>query len=272
MQDHHTPKELQGFLQTARESAQIAAEILQEYLHQPYKVSFKGGDIKNIVTEADHASEAAIVKHIQSKFPQHNIIGEESGTTTHDPTSKYCWIIDPLDGTNNFSHKYPFFAVSIGLQYNNSDILVGVVHAPKLQEVFYASKNNGAFLVTADSPPEKLAVSNVQALNKSLVATGFPPAHREINLPHFERMIHKSGGMRRGGAAAIDLCYLAAGRLDGFWEFGLQSWDVAAAKLIIEEAGGKVTNIDGSAIDIFGQNILATNNCIHTEMQTLLNN
>jgi len=242
------------------ETAKKAGDILMTFFQKEYKISYKEKNERNIVTEADKASELFIINKIKTQYPTHDILAEESGAHNIE-NADYRWIIDPLDGTNNFSHTHPFFAVSIGLEYKK-EIILGVVYAPIFQELFYAEKSKGAFLNN-----KQIKVSKRQTLKKSLTSTGFPPSERQQNLPYFLHMLDKTQGLRRCGAAAIDLCYIAAGRLDGFWEFGLSPWDIAAAKIIIEEAGGKVTNLNGSTLDLEGKTILATNKTIHEEMR-----
>lgn len=219
-----------------------------------FKVNFKG--VNNLVTDVDLAAEKMIVAAIEKRFPTHNILGEEGGQKAKK--SDYDWIIDPIDGTTNFAHGHPYYAVSIALYYKSKP-LIGVVYAPYLRELFWASKGGGAYL-----NGKKIAVSKTAQLTSNMSCTGFPPLKREENLPYLTKMLAVAQAIRRCGAATIDFCYIACGRYDTFWELGLHPWDIAAGRLIMEEAGGKLTQIDGSAINPFAkQNILATNKKLH---------
>lgn len=240
--------------------AKKSGKILLKHYGHAHKIEFKSKN--NLLTEADKKSEYYIVKKISRRYPDHEILAEESGEKPISEISEehIRWIIDPLDGTTNFAHGFPFFSVSIGIE-KDGEVIGGIVYIPILKELFYAGKYMGAFL-----NGRKISVSDTENLDKSLLATGFPGEHREINLPYFENFLFKTQAMRRTGSAAMDLCYTACGRLDGFWELGLHSWDIAAGALIVEEAGGRVTNMDGSALKLNGANILATNGKIHEEM------
>lgn len=251
---------IEELLKFGTKVAKKAGKILLKHYGRIHKVEMKG--INNLVTEADRKSEHFIVKKIQKKYPGHAIFSEECGYKEAEKLSddEIRWIIDPLDGTTNFAHSFPIFAVSIGIE-KNGELIGGIVYVPMLDELFYAGKYYGAYL-----NKKKISVSNAENLRTALLATGFPPEHREINLPFFEKFLFKSQAMRRTGSAATDLCYVACGRLDGFWEFGLHEWDVAAGAMIVMEAGGRVTNIDGSRFNMRAGQILATNGKIHEEM------
>jgi myo-inositol-1(or 4)-monophosphatase len=222
-------------------------------------VSFKGK--RNLVTVADRESEEFIVGEIRRLFPDHSILAEEQ--TQDKRESDYEWIIDPLDGTINYTHGHPFFCISIAL-LRGGEVVLGVVHAPILGETYYAQSGEGAFL-----DGRKLSVSTSDELINSLLATGFAYVREETmsnNLANFNRLSMKARGVRRYGSAAIDLAYVAAGRLEGFWELYLAPWDVAAGSLLVTEAGGKVTDMAGGNDYIYGQNIVASNGLIHDKI------
>jgi myo-inositol-1(or 4)-monophosphatase len=251
------------FLELALEAAAEAAAIVRVGAGQPKKIEYKG-DV-DLVTETDKRSEAAIVARIRKKFPSHAIVAEE-GSEGAPQGAKYCWYIDPLDGTTNFAHGYPCFAVSIALQEDDLPI-VGVVVNPISNETFSAARGEGARL---NGKP--IHVSPEPKLAKSLVATGFPThllKKRSTNIEFYWAFTLRSHGVRRDGSAALDLCTVACGRFEGFWEFGLNSWDTAAGTIIIREAGGKVTDLDGSEYRAGGRSILASNGLIHDEMREL---
>ena len=249
-----------NFFEVAIEAAEEAAEIIRQGNARPKNVQYKG-DV-DLVTETDKRSEAAIVARIRKAFPDHAIVAEE-GSEGAPRGAKYCWYIDPLDGTTNFAHGYPCFASSIAL-HEDGVPLVGVVVNPIAREMFSAVRGQGAHL---NGKP--IHVSPTAKLASSLVATGFPTHLREdsANIQYYWGFTLNSHGVRRDGSAALDLCTVACGRFEGFWEFGLKSWDVAAGMLIITEAGGKVTDLNGGAFDVGAPHILATNALIHDEMQ-----
>ncbi len=253
------------FKQTLVEATKAGAAEILRFFNGDFKISNKAG-VNNLVTEADHAAEKAIMAVIKSQFPDHQLLAEESGEMIQD--SAYKWIIDPIDGTVNFAHGIPLNCVSIGIEHNG-EIIMGAVYNPHLDEFFFAEKGNGATL--NDKP---IAVSSeTNAINSCLV-TGFPYTY--INMPNgplevFERFIRKGVPVRRLGSAAIDLCWVAAGRLDGFYEHKLEPWDSAAGKLMVEEAGGKVTDLEGNTFSIYQHRILATNGKIHDEMVKVIN-
>ncbi len=219
-------------------------------------ISFKGK--RNLVTSADRESEEFIVGAIRGAFPDHSILAEEQ--TRQKRSSAYEWIIDPLDGTVNYAHGHPFFCVSIALA-EEGEIILGVVHVPVLGETYHAEAGKGAHLGS-----RRLSVSSSSDLINSLLATGFAYVREETaanNLGNFNRLNLKARGVRRYGSAAIDLAYVAAGKLDGFWELYLAPWDVAAGSLLVTEAGGKVADLSGGKDYIYGQNIIASNGKIH---------
>ncbi len=228
-----------------------------------HRIGFKG-EI-NLVTEVDKSCEERILKILGREFPDHDILTEETGA--HLKGSDYKWIIDPLDGTTNYAHGYPCFAVSIALLHREVPV-VGVVYDPNLDNLFRAVRRGGAWRNTA-----RIRVSKEKGLKRSLLATGFAyDVHRtrDDNIDHFTNFIKKAQAVRRDGAAAIDVCYVACGRFDGFWEMGLKPWDVAAAILILEEAGGTSTMFSGDRLDVYGDNIVCSNGQIHQEMLKVL--
>ncbi len=253
-------------------TARSAGNLVLKGSKTPLKITKKGEN--DLVTQIDKASERLIIREIKSAFPDHSIIAEESSfKETLIGSSKYIWFIDPLDGTTNFVHGLPLYSVSIALfktnsskssknfDYLNGNLVAGIVYAPALNEIFYAEEGKGAFL-----NGKKIHVSKTKTVKDSLLVTGFPYNDKKINLPYFALMLSKSQAVRRLGSAALDLCYTAAGRFDGYWEFGLKPWDIAAGALIIKEAGGLVTDTSGNLLDLFGADILATNKNIHKEM------
>ncbi len=219
----------------------------------------------DLVTEADRESEAAIIEIIQRSFPSHAILAEESGASTQH--SDHLWIIDPLDGTTNFAHGFPQFCVSIAYQHRGRT-RVGVIYDALHKECFTAEKGHGARLNGAP-----IRVSSTPTLGSALLASGFPYDRRErrhFYLAFWEAFMTRSQGVRRTGSAALDLVNVAIGRTDGFWEFGLKAWDVSAGALMVEEAGGAVSNMDGSALDIRGGKIVASNRRLHGEILEVL--
>ena len=254
---------LQSYLEAAVEAARSAGAYQRYRFASPLDVAMKGD--KNLVTEVDRESERLIVGRLQERFPGHNIVAEEGDYPQGNSALR--WIIDPLDGTTNYTHGFPWFCVSIGLE-SAGEVLVGVIYNPMHHELFTAVKGGGAYL-----NGRRLHVSARSPLQNTLLGTGFPydcasdPAN---NFNHFIAFQKAARGIRRAGAAALDLAYVAAGRLDGFWELKLRPWDVAAGVLLVREAGGTVTGFDGSAYDIFDHRIVASNGMIHGEMTALL--
>lgn len=243
--------------------AREAGALVLERLHDRHIVQYKG-EI-NLVTEADHLSEALIVERIHREFPGHDILTEESPETANG--SGFRWIIDPLDGTTNYAHGYPVFSVSIALEVKGV-IMLGAVYNPMLDELFTAEKGAGAFL-----NGRRLTVSRTESLSRGLLATGFPYDIREDrnnNINYFKVMVLSAQAVRRTGSAALDLAYIAAGRFDGFWELKLMPWDTAAGWLLVEEAGGEVTDLRGDPYHLHSPNMLASNGLIHAEMVRIL--
>jgi len=247
----------------AIETAKKAGRLLKERLGDSGPITFKGA--VDIVTEMDRRSEDLIMNEIKKFFPEHGILTEESAEIK--ALSPYRWIIDPLDGTTNYAHGFPVFCVSIAVE-NAGTVVLGVVYNPMLDELFTAEKDEGALL-----NGKKISVSPVKSLDRSLLATGFPYDIRkstETNLDHFSNFAVRGQAIRRAGAAALDMSYVACGRFDGFWEMKLKPWDVAAAGLIVKEAGGVLSDFKGNAFSIHGNETLATNGLIHEEMLRVL--
>lgn len=254
-------------LDVAVEAARKAGQLQLRYLRDSFRVDYKG-EI-NLVTEVDRLCEEEIIKTIKAYYPDHGILTEEG--LPHCPflgvDTSFLWIIDPLDGTTNYAHGYPVFSVSIALQVQG-ELALGVVFDPTRDELFWSLKGEGSFL-----NGERLKVSSTAKLSQSLLATGFPYDLKKDpvnNLDHFNRMIMVAQAIRRGGSAALDLCYVAAARLDGFWELKLSPWDIAAGILIVREAQGKVTDFDGRPIDPYSREVVASNGLIHDEMLGIL--
>jgi len=254
---------MKQFKECAIEIAREAGIFLKNKLNSVHTIDYKG-EI-NLVTEADKTSEGMITSKISTLFPDHDILAEEFTYTTRG--SDFTWIIDPLDGTTNYAHGHPFFCVSIALK-NLDTLIVGIIYDPMLDEMFVAEKGKGAFL-----NDRAIHVSNTNRIIKSLLATGFPYDIREDshnNLNYFNEMILKAQAIRRAGSAALDLAYVAAGRFDGFWELKLNPWDIAAGWLLVEEAGGIVTDMQGKDYYLESPSILASNGRIHKEMMDVL--
>ena len=255
---------MRSFLDIALEAAQKAGVIIKDNFHKKKLVDYKGRI--NLVTNVDREAERAVIESIKNSYPAHNILTEET-EYNQNPDQKYCWVIDPLDGTTNYVHGFPFVCVSIALQKDGESI-VGVVYNPILEELFYAEKGQGSFRNN-----EPISVSDNADFSKSLLATGFPYDmlnEERNNIKNFSSVIKKCRGIRRPGAAALDLCYVACGIFDGYWELELFSWDTAAGILILEEEGGKVSTFDGSEFSIFDKEIAASNGKIHEEMLKVL--
>lgn len=252
------------YLKAAMTIAREAGEIQMQSLTAPKQITFKGNKL-NVVTQVDHACEKLIVTFLKEQFPDHDILAEEG--SNKDTHSEWLWIIDPLDGTLNYSHGYPLFAVSIALQHKGETV-VGVVYEPNLDEMFVAEKGGGA--LCNDKP---IRVSAVNDLQCSLLSTGFAYNVQDTelnNLDHFANFIMNTQAVRRDGVASTDVCYVACGRFDGFWELFLKPWDIAAAVLILQEAGGKVTMLNGTPINIFKDEIVASNGLLHEPMLKVL--
>lgn len=242
------------------EIAGVAGEIIREGFGKNFQIEYKTNE-KNLVTEVDKKSEQAIMDFISKKYPTHNILTEESGE--HKKDSEYLWVIDPIDGTTNFAHSLPIFGVSIGVMKKN-EIVAGVVY-DVMQNIFYlAEKGSGAF-----ANDKKIKVSNNDKIGLGVLVTGFPynvADNPDKAFERFESLTKQARAVRRLGSAAIDFCYVARGVFDGFWEVSLQPWDICAGKLIVEESGGLVTDFNGKEINIFSQQILASNKKIHQQL------
>lgn len=247
------------FLTFTLNTAKNAGQILANNYRQKFGIAYKNNRTDDLVTEIDTKSEQFIMHTIEENFRDHCILSEESGSNCVKE-GKYRWIIDPIDGTTNYTHGHDYFAISIGLECEG-EMVLGVVYAPNLQKMYHAEKGKGAFC--NDKP---MKVSSEKSLQSALLATGFHAENKERNLPYFEKILMASQAIRRCGAATLDLCMVAEGVLDGFWEFGLKPWDIAAGKVILEEAGGKITNIDGSPLTLDGGQMLATNGLLHEEL------
>jgi myo-inositol-1(or 4)-monophosphatase len=250
-------------MEIARKAASEAGKIIHKHFGQKNQVR-KKGDI-DLVTEADLQSEKTIIETITRAFPEDSILSEETGAHKHLPSR--VWLIDPLDGTTNFAHAFPFFGVSIALEVRGR-VVLGIVYNPCMNEWFEAVHAGGAFL-----NHQKITVSTAENLMDSLLATGFPyDVHENPDgvVARFKTMLTHSQGVRRPGSAALDLCYVACGRVDGYWEERLHPWDTAAGLVIVREAGGKVTDYTGSDYTPYSQTILASNGRIHQDMMRAL--
>lgn len=256
-------KGFKEFKKVAVNAALKAGDLLKKNRGRVKKVDYKGKI--NIVTEIDLLSERTIITIIKKNFPDHSILTEESEGQKTD--SIYKWIIDPLDGTTNYAHDFPSYCISIALE-KAGKVVLGIVYNPLLNELFATELGKGAFVNR-----RKIRVSSARDLSKSFLATGFPYDIREskiTNLDHFANFATRSLAVRRAGSAALDLCYLAMGRFDGFWELKLSPWDTAAATLLVQEAGGKVTDFEGKRYSIYSKHLLATNGRIHQQMIKVL--
>ncbi|MGA7570590.1 MAG: inositol monophosphatase family protein [Candidatus Aquilonibacter sp.] len=248
-------------LTTALAAAREGAAVLVEHAHCPLEIQEKGRRA-DIVTVADRASERAVIARLRVDFPAAAILAEESGSAPG--TSDERWIIDPLDGTTNYAHGYPLYCVSIAFE-RAGELIAGVVYAPALQECFAAERGAGARL-----GDDALHVSGIDRVADAMVCTGFHPADFERNAPYFARASGSAQAVRRDGSAALDLAFTACGRFDAFWEFDLHAWDVAAGTLLVREAGGTVTRVDGGPAEVDARSILASNGRIHAELQGVL--
>jgi myo-inositol-1(or 4)-monophosphatase len=256
-------KDIRKLQEFAEDTARHAGAMLKKGFQKVMDVRYKGRI--NPVTEWDVKAENYITGQIAKVWPEHSVLAEEGSDRNRN--SGYRWVIDPLDGTVNFAHGFPMYCVSIAVEYNSKPI-VGAVYDPERDEMFSAGKGLGAKL-----NGRKIKVSSESKLQRAMLATGFAydvASARRNNIGYFSRMVKAAQAVRRPGSAAIDLCWLACGRLDGFWELRLHPWDTAAARLVVTEAGGKVTRFDGGAYSIFDDEILASNGRIHRSMQKLL--
>ncbi len=245
------------YLDAALEIAREAGEMLSGYFTRRVAFELKGDF--DLVTEADRASEKLIIQRLTSRFPNHSIVAEEGGG--HENHGRYRWYVDPVDGTTNFAHSYPVYNVTLACE-RDGEMIAGVVYDPTRDEMFAAEKGAGATLNGA-----KIEVSKARRLDESLVSTGFPSRkrHLNINIHFYHQLAMTTHGVRRGGSAAIDLAYVACGRLEAFWEFGLHPWDMAAGRLLVAEAGGRVSDMKGRPHDLLSPHLLVDNGLIHDE-------
>jgi len=246
------------------EITKTAGEILKDGFNKDFLIELKGSK-SNLVTEIDKKSEKEIIDFVSKNFPSHSILAEESGF--EKKSSEYTWVIDPLDGTTNFAHGLPIFSVSIGLTKGN-EIIAGAVYDVMNNALFIAEKKGGA-----EMNGKIIHVSDNEDIEKSVLATGFPYDIREnpnSAIERFNKFILRARAVRRLGCASIDFCYVALGVFDGYWEVHLHPWDICAGKLLVEEAGGIVTNFENEKIDIYSKQILASNNKVHNEMLKIL--
>jgi myo-inositol-1(or 4)-monophosphatase len=253
-------RDLAQYLAAAWEAASTAGRLIRDNSEAPKEISFKGAI--DLVTSIDRESEKLTVEVLHRSFPSHSILAEEDTELTGSENS-HRWIIDPLDGTTNFAHGYPHFCVSIALEIDGQ-VLLGLIYDPLRGECFHAIKGEGATL-----NGKRIHVSRTTELDKSLLATGFPYDRRERAdeyLIAFKRFMTRSQGVRRNGSAALDLCFVACGRIDGFWEAKLRPWDIAAGAIIVTEAGGAMSSYSGDAFSIWGNETLASNGIIHQQM------
>lgn len=246
------------YLETAVEIAREAGALLATYFERRVGFELKGEF--DLVTVADRASEALVVERLRARFPGHSIVGEEGGG--HESGSEYRWYVDPLDGTTNFAHGFPAFNVTLGLERAGEPI-AGVVYDPVRDEMFSAERGGGAYLNN-----RRIHVSTTARLEHTLLATGFPNRKRgkTPNIHFYHQLAMATHGVRRTGSAALDLAYVACGRLDGFWEFGLSPWDMAGGRLLVAEAGGRYTDMHGAPHTLGSEHLLADNGAVHEQL------
>jgi myo-inositol-1(or 4)-monophosphatase len=249
---------MENYLDIAVEIAIESGRLIAQLSKQPHEISYKRKS--DIVTEADQRSEALITERLRRYFPEHAIVAEEGGGK--ETGSDYCWYVDPLDGTTNFAHGFPVYCVTLALAYRD-EVIAGVVYDPNREELFAAERGAGAYLNN-----QRISVSQTASLSESLLGTGFPPfaSNHDLNLQFFFKLTHLSHGIRRAGAAALDLCSVATGRFEGFWELKLNPWDKAAGSLLVEEAGGRVSDLTGGPFSLLRDEIFASNGLIHDSM------
>lgn len=263
----HRPPELSAFLRTI---AVGAGQILLKHFRKKLQIKKKPG--AGIVTQADTASETYLLKQIKKQFPNSEIVTEETGVHRKEG-SEYRWIMDPLDGTSNFAHGFPWFCVSIGVE-KNGELIAGVIYHPCLNEVFWAVKGKGAFVEDSKGKNRKrLHVSGTKLIEDAMLGTGFyyfTGMELSQEVERFGRMSQKARAVRRPGAAALDMAYVACGRFDGFWERGLSAWDVAAGFVLISEAGGRVSDYAGKTATVDGAEVLASNGLMHDTLSQIL--
>jgi myo-inositol-1(or 4)-monophosphatase len=247
-----------SYLEIGSDIAREAGALLADYFRRHVAFELKGEH--DLVTVADRASEKLVVERLRSHFPSHSIVAEEGGG--HTGSGDFCWYVDPLDGTTNFAHGFPMYNVTLALE-EAGQLVAGVIYDPERNEIFQTERGSGAHLNGS-----RIRVSQASRLEDSLVATGFPSRkrHLNVNVHFFYQLAMLTHGVRRPGAAALDLAYVACGRLDGFWEFGLNPWDMAAGILLINEAGGRCSGMRGEPVSLRGPYLLADNGAIHAEM------
>jgi myo-inositol-1(or 4)-monophosphatase len=247
-----------SYVDISAEIAREAGGLLATYFEKRIGFELKGEF--DLVTEADRASERLVIERLRSHFPTHSIVAEEGGG--HTGSSDYCWYVDPLDGTTNFAHGFPMFNVTLALE-RAGELIAGVIYHPIHEEMFTAEAGGGAYLNS-----HRIHVSKVSRVEDALVATGFPSRkrHENVNVHFYYQLAMMSHGVRRAGAAALDLAYVACGRLDAFWEFGLNPWDMAAGVLLVREAGGTVSDMHGGPFSLRGAQMLADNSSLHQPM------
>lgn len=247
-----------SYLETSIDIAREAGALLLQYAERGVGFDLKGEF--DLVTEADRASERLIVERLRAHFPGHSVVAEEG--SGHEGASEYRWYVDPVDGTTNFAHGFPAYNVTLALE-RGGELIAGVIFDPTRQELFAAERGGGAYL---NNRP--MHVSKVSRLEESLVATGFPSQkrHQNVNVHFYYQLGMMTHGVRRAGSAALDLAYVACGRLEAFWEFGLKPWDMAAGLLIITEAGGKCSDMNGKPVSLKGPHLLTDNGAIHEQI------
>ena len=249
---------MENYLNTAVDIAREAGALLAQLFKRPKEISYKSRS--DLVTDADRRSEALIIERLRSHFPKHGIVAEEGGGGRTE--SDYCWYVDPLDGTTNFAHGFPVFCVTLALAYRG-EMVAGVVYDSIHEELFTAEHGAGAYLNN-----QRIRVSSAAKLSECLVATGFPPFadNHDLNIEYYYRFTQICHGVRRAGSAALDLCSVAAGRFEGFWELKLNPWDKAAGALLVSEAGGRVSNLEGGPFELPAGPIFVSNGLVHDAM------
>lgn len=255
--------DLEKSLRVARAAARIGGAVMESVAATGFDIRKKGRI--DLVTRADVEAERAIIERIREDFPDQSILAEESGESVGDEKAR--WVIDPIDGTTNFAHRFPVYCSSVALEIGG-ELLVGAIYDPTRDELFSAARGCGAWL-----DEREIMVSESGKIVDSLLATGFPYRIRELrhtNIAEFKKLSTLAQAIRRPGSAALDLAYVAVGRLDGFWEYHLNPWDIAAGALLIVEAGGKLTDIDGAPFDLHGSSVVASNGIIHEELLAAL--
>jgi myo-inositol-1(or 4)-monophosphatase len=250
-----------SYLETSVEIAREAGALLSKYFERRVTFELKGEH--DLVTEADRASEQLVIERLSAHFPSHSIVAEEGGG--HTGSSEYCWYVDPLDGTTNFAHGFPMYNITMALE-QSGELIAGVIFDPEHNEMFTAERGSGAYLNN-----RRIRVSKVNRLENTLVATGFPSKkrHENVNIHFYYQLAMLTHGVRRAGSAALDLAYVASGRLDGFWEFGLNPWDMAAGILLIREAGGECSDMQDGPVNLRGPHLLADNGLVHQQILDL---